>query len=267
MKIFNVTIPRQVYMPIIIIVVAFLLVQISKKIISSKFDNKKKKIVNKKLATISVLLKNIIKYAIYTIALLWILKEFGVNTAALTTGVGVVSLVLGLALQDILKDVFAGLSIIVEGQMSIGDWVKVNDFSGTVTYVGLKTTKIQAWTGEIKIIPNRNINDIINYSMDKTLAVVDLSISYETDIEKALKILKVAAANVSSKIENLTEEIKVLGVEKLDDSAVVIRVIGRCDSGSKYVQVQRRIREEFKKVLDKNGIKIPYPQIEVHNET
>lgn len=268
MHIFGITISDKIYMPILIIIVAVILEKLLKLLIKLKYENKKvQKRNNKKFTTISVLLKNLSKYIIYIIALLAILKVFGINTAALVTGVGVISLVLGLAVQDLLKDILAGLAIILEGQLSIGDYVKVNDFLGYVIYVGIKTTKIQAYSGEIYIVSNRNINTIINYSIDRTLAIVDLSIGYEEDIDKVEKILKVTAANLCDKIELLEEEIEVLGVQDLSDSSVVIRVVGKCKP-AKHIEVEkveRMMRKEFKKSLDKNGIKIPYPQVEVHN--
>ena len=81
-----------------------------------------------------------------------------------------------------------------ENWYAVGDLVKIGDFTGTVTSIGLKATRVQAYTGEIKIISNRNITEVINYSLDKTMAVVDVPISYETNIDKAEKILKTRAA-------------------------------------------------------------------------
>ena len=101
--------------------------------------------------------------------------------------------------------------------------------------------------------------------MDKTLAVVDLSVSYESNLEKVEKILKLTCANMKEKMPLLTEEPEVLGVENLGNSSVVFRIVGKCKP-TKHFLVQRQMRKELKNAMDKNGIKIPYPQIEVHNE-
>ncbi len=267
MKIFGITIAKEIYMSVIIIVLAILTERILKIIIKKTFNPKKKhkKFDSRKAATINSLLSNVVRYAVWVLAILSLLSVFGVNTAALITGLGVVSLVIGLAFQDILKDILVGVSILFENWYAVGDLIKIGDFTGTVTSIGLKATRLQAYTGEIKIISNRNITEVINYSLDKTLAVVDVPISYETNIDKAEKVLKTRAATLKNKIPYLTDEPEVWGVEKLDDSSVIIRVVAKCKP-TKHYDVQRIMKKEFKEALDKNGIKIPYIQVEVHNE-
>ena len=181
MNIFKLHIPKEVYMPIIIIVVAFFLEKILSFVIKKVFNPNKKnqKLDKRKLLTISSLLRNVVKYTIWIIAILAILSIFGVNTAAIITGLGVVSFVIGLAFQDMLKDVLVGISILFENQFAVGDLVKIDDFLGTVVSLGLKSTRLQAYTGETLIIANRNISKVINYSLDKTLAVVDIPVAYE----------------------------------------------------------------------------------------
>lgn len=268
MKIFNINVPKEVYMTIVIIFVSFITEKVLKAIIKKCFSPKKKakNIDIKRLETLKSLLCNIVRYVIWILAFLSLLSLYGVNTSALVAGVGALSLVVGLAFQDILKDVLAGAGILFENQFRVGDLVKIGDFTGNVISLGLKTTRIQSiGSNEIKIISNRNITEVTNYSLDNMLAVVDISISYESNIDKAEKVLNVCCATISSEIEDLVEEPKVIGVQELADSSVVIRVIAKCKPATQFI-VQRSLRKELKKALDKAGIKIPYPQIEVHNE-
>ena len=267
MKLFDIRIPKEVYMPIIIILVTIVLEKLLKIIIKSIFNPKKKhrKFDERKIMTVRSLLCNITKYLLWIIALFSILGVFGINTAAIVTGLGVVSLVIGLAFQDMLKDILAGISILFESWFAVGDLVKIGDFTGNVTSLGLKSTKLQSFSGEIKIISNRNITEVINYSLDKTLAIVDMAVSYETDLDNAEKVLKLAAVNLKEDCNDLVEEPEILGVQSLGDSAVVFRVVGKCKP-AKHFAVERLMKKELKKALDKNKIKIPYPQIEVHNE-
>ncbi len=267
MKIFGLTIAKEIYMPIIIIIIAVVMEKFLKLVIKKTFNPEKKhnRFSSKKINTIRSILCNLAKYFVWAIAILWLLSVFGVNTAAIITGLGVISLVIGLAFQDILKDVLVGVSIFFENWFSIGDLVKIGQFEGTVISLGLKTTRIQAFTGEIKMISNRNISEVINYSMDKTLAIVDIAVSYESKIDKVEKILMLTAATIKDKIPSLVGEIELLGIQELSDSAVIFRLVGKCKP-AKHYEVQRQMKKEFKNALDKNGIKIPYPQIEVHNE-
>lgn len=267
MKIFNVRIPKEVYGPIIIILSTIIIEKIIKFIIKKIFNPNKKhsKLDARKALTIQSLLCNLVRYLLWIAAVFSILGVFGINTAAIVTGLGVVSLVIGLAFQDMLKDILAGVSILFENWFAVGDFVKIGDFTGTVTSVGLKSTKVQAYTGEIKIISNRNISEVINYSLDKTLAVVDMAVSYESNLDEVEKVLKMACTQLNEDYDLLVEEPEVLGVQSLDDSAVVFRVIGKCKP-AKHLIVERYMKKELKKALDKNKIKIPYPQIEVHHE-
>lgn len=267
MKIFGLTVAKEIYMTIVIVLVAFVLEKVLKNIVRKAFNPKikTKKFDERKAKTLSSLICSIIRYVIWILVVISLLGLYGVNTAALVTGLGVASLVIGLAFQDILKDILAGVAILFENWYAIGDFVKIDDFSGTVIGVGLKSTKIKAYTGEVKIISNRNISSVVNYSLEKTLAVVDVSVSYESKLDKVEKVLQVACATMQEKIPDLAEEPEVLGVEDLKDSSVMFRIVGKCKPATHFV-VARMMRKEIKNTLDKNGIKIPYPQIEVHNE-
>lgn len=267
MKLFGLTIAKEIYMTVVIILVSFVLEKVLKSIIKKSFNPRiKPKTFNEKRAkTISSLICSIIRYVVWILAVISLLGLYGVNTAALVTGLGVLSLVIGLAFQDILKDILAGTAILFESWYSIGDLVKIEDFMGTIVSVGLKSTRIKSFSGEVKIISNRNILSVINYSLDNTLAVIDVSVAYESKIDKVEKVLKVLCATMQENIEGLVDEPEVLGIEELSDSSVIFRIIGKCKPANHFA-VAREMRKQIKNTLDKNGVKIPYPQIEVHNE-
>ena len=110
----------------------------------------------RKINTLKSLFKNIIKYVLLFVGIVVILSLFGIDTITLLAGLGVVGVVVGLALQDILKDFFSGIFIIIENQFQVGDTIEVQGFKGEVIALGLKSTRIKKYTGEIKIVSNRN---------------------------------------------------------------------------------------------------------------
>lgn len=120
-----------------------------------------------KIQTLKVMLTSVFKYVIIIGVFLAILSEFGVNVSSILAGAGIMAAVLGLALQDLTKDVIAGFTIIADGQYRVGDKIQVGDFTGTVVAVGLKSTRIRGPKGQIEIISNRNMDPIINYSMEE----------------------------------------------------------------------------------------------------
>lgn len=266
MKIFSLEIPEKVIYPIIAIIVAYILITIEKYIINKliKKNNIKSKHIRRSQNTVLVLIQNIIKYIIIILTILEILKIFGYDTTLLVTSVGAVSVVAGLAFQDILKDYLVGISIILESQYALGEIVEINGFKGEVIFLGLKTTKIKALTGEVKIIANRHVTDIINYSLNKTLLKIDISVSYEDDNEKVEKVLTKFAKDLPSKVSEINEVVTFDGLNEFSDSAVIYRISTFVRDRDRFI-IERKVNKELKKVLDKNNIKIPYPQIEVHN--
>ncbi len=225
---------------------------------------KKVSIDVKKINTLKSLFINIVKWLFIFIGILVVLDAFGIPVSTLVASLGVVGVVLGLALQDTLKDFISGICIVFENQFSVGDTIEIGGFKGEVIVLGLKTTRIKKYTGEIKIVSNRNITEVINYSKSNSLAIVDVSVAYEEDVNKVEQILNQTAERLNNDIKELKDKIEVLGIEKLDDSSVVFRVTAVTKAMEHY-QVQRKLLKEIKLDLDNNNIKIPYPQLEVHN--
>lgn len=256
---------KELISPIFIIIIAMLSYFLIKQIIIKMFKASKKYGVHKKSRTIMNLVINIVKYIVVIIAILSALNVWGVDTKALVASLGVVGVVAGLAMQDILKDFLAGFSIIINNEFDVGDNVKIGTFRGTVIELGLKDTKVKAYSGEVLTIANRNINELINYSTFSTKCMVDISVSYHSDLEKVEKVLNEVCEELSEKIEYLTSKMEVLGIEELDDSAIKYRIIADCKpTMDKFLK--REIHRAVKVAFDKNKIEIPFPQVVVHNE-
>lgn len=263
-KILGVILSKKVIGPILAIIIAFLVYRIAKTLIDKVFSFNGRKIDENKTKMIRDLVSNIVKYFIIVMVFLIILEIYGVDTKALITSLGIVGLIAGLAVQDTLKDFVAGITIMIEDQYEIGDTVKINGFKGEVTSLGMKTTRVKAYTGEILIVPNHLITEVINYSHSKSLAIVDISISYESDIDKAISVLTKMAETISKDMPELTGNIEVLGVQNLGDSSVDIRITAETRP-MEHFSIEREIKKQAKLALDKNKISIPYPQVVVHD--
>ena len=257
---------KQLLLPIIYIVVGMIIYEIIKKAILklSASNSKLRKSQKHRLQTVNLLIINIIKYIIVIIVILLTLATFGVNISSLVAGLGVTTAIIGLAFQDLAKDLIAGIFIITEAQYEVGDTIEVDGFMGEVVAIGLKTTQIRDFKGATKIIGNRYMDNMINYSLHTSLAIVDVSVGYEHSPEEVEKVLNDLAKELSGKIEDAKGEIQVLGINELENSSVVYRVTLEVNSMQQYA-VQRFLRKKIKETFDKEKIKIPYPQIEVHN--
>ncbi len=116
------------------------------------------------------LLQNVFSYAIYFVAGVMILETLSVDVRGLLAGAGIVGLAVGFGAQNLVKDIITGFFIIFEDQFSVGDYVRVGTFEGTVEEIGLRTTKIKSWTGEINILPNGSIVEVTNFSLHNSVA-------------------------------------------------------------------------------------------------
>lgn len=256
---------RKVVVPLLIILISVVtylfLSKLIKKLLSIKLRGVR--INDRRQKTTMSLIDNILKYFIAIVALLMILDVYGIDTKSLVASLGVVSLVAGLALQDFLKDIIAGISFIFEDQYAVGDVVTIGTFKGTVTYLGIKSTRITAYTGEVLIIPNRNIDKVINHSLEDSVSLLDIPVAYDSDIDKSKEILTKVCVELTKEL-HLASEAKVCGVQELGDSGVAIRVsfVTKYNNKVSYEQI---FRERIKKAFDDNHIEIPFMQVVVHN--
>jgi moderate conductance mechanosensitive channel len=252
---------------IIILVLCTIVTKVLKVAIHNIFKMRQKapiRISERREATLLRLLDNVITYVLYFIALIMVLDTFGVEVKAILAGAGIVGLAVGFGAQSLVKDVITGFFIIFEDQFAVGDYVRIGNFEGYVEAIGLRVTKIKSWTGEVHILPNGSITQVTNYSLNNSIAVVDVSIAYEEDIEKAEEAIRELLKQLPEKYEDMVAPPELLGVQNLANSEVVMRII--CETKPmRHISVARAIRKEVKMHLDEKGIEIPYPRLVLHN--
>ena len=186
------------------------------------------------------------------------------DTTSIIASLGVASAVIGLAFQDTLKDVISGVTIILENYFIVGDYIQYNNFIGEVISFGFKSTKVKNFNNEILTISNRNITEIINLSQSKASVIISIPVAYEEDIEKVERVLDKIVKEIEKDKDVQASSCEYLGVSELGDSSVnyLIKFIAGHDKQWKTKRSALRI---IKLMFDKEGIKIPYNQIEVHN--
>ena len=253
----------------IYIVIGILIYQLLSRIISRTLDKSSKRLDKdnrQRIITLKTLILNILKYLIILIELLAILSVFGVNVTSFIAGLGITTALIGLALQDYAKDIIAGFAIIAEAQYDVGDVVEVDGFKGEVISLGLKTTKIQNMDGVVYIVSNRYMDKVKNYSINNYIVNLDVSTPYEEDPDKVEKVLNQLVKDLKDKIPNATSPLKILGISKLGESAIIYKLCVEIDPiSAKYTETERFLRKEIVKHFKKENITIPYNQIEVHN--
>ncbi|WP_175637922.1 mechanosensitive ion channel family protein [Metabacillus schmidteae] len=251
----------------LIFIVATAFIRIGKIAISKVFLFRGKspiRISERRENTLAKLLENILTYVVYFIAIIMVLETLGLDVAALLAGAGIVGLAVGFGAQNLVRDIITGFFIIFEDQFSVGDYVRISTFEGTVEEIGLRTSKIKSWTGEVHILPNGNITEVTNFSINNSVAFVDISIAYESNISKAEIVIQELLMEVQDKYEDIVSPPELLGVQNLGASEVILRVICEVEP-MKHFHIARMLRKDIKTRLDERGIEIPYPRIVMYN--
>ena len=216
---------------------------------------------DKRKDTVINLAKSVSKYLILIFVVLGIFKLYGVDTTSIIASIGVFAAVIGLAFQDILKDVLAGASVIFDNKYAVGDTVSINGFQGTVIEFGLRTTKIKSFSGEVKSIGNSSFSEVINYNLSDADLFIKLNVAYDTDIDKLEKVLESMKEDIL-KIDNV-KGYKLLGVDELGDSAIIYMVDITCNAMTGVV-IKRKVLRMVKDRFDKEGISIPYTTVDIN---
>ncbi|SDZ96187.1 small conductance mechanosensitive channel [Thalassobacillus cyri] len=262
-----ITMAKGLFRIIMIVVVSLTIIKVAKKIVLKYFSEKRRgpfSIPKRREATLVKLVENTLTYIVYLYALMMILETFGFNIGALLAGAGVAGLAIGFGAQNLVRDVITGFFIIFEDQFSVGDFVRISGIEGFVEEIGLRTSKIKSWTGELHIIPNGAITQVTNYSIHNSIAVVDVSIAYEEDIDQAEKVIAELLEELPDKYEMMITTPELLGIQNLAASDVQMRVIAETYPMEHWA-VGRALRKEIKNRLDDKGIEIPFPRLVMYS--
>ncbi|MBU5322743.1 mechanosensitive ion channel family protein [Sarcina sp. JB2] len=254
------------------IVIIFILMMIAIRIANKFIDrmvknqiesNHKFSMDEKKAKTIGILLKSLVKYSVYFLGITSMLSiVFGAISWAFASVGGVA---VGLGAQSFIKDMINGIFILFEEQYSVGDYVTIDNSKGIVKAIGLRTTELRDFNGDIYIIPNGSIQVIVNHSKGDMRVLVDIGIAYEADIELAISVINEVCSKYNQENPNITTPIEVLGVTALNDSNVNIRVIGETKPMKQW-EAERELMKRIKLEFDKRGIEIPYNKVQVIND-
>ncbi len=251
---------------LLILVVSFLLVRASNalidRLIIQRVSEGRKLIDERKARTLRSLLKSVARYAIYIFAGISILGELGVNTASLLAGAGLAGIAIGFGAQNLVRDIINGFFILFEDQFAVGDYVTVGDVSGIVEAIGLRATQVRGFGGELYVIPNGQISSVTNHMGSAMRVMFTVAVSYETDIDRAIAVLESEFEKAKVEISDIVEGPKVLGVNALAQSGVELLILARTRSMEQW-RVERELKKRVKEALDREGIAIPYPHMQV----
>jgi small conductance mechanosensitive channel len=212
--------------------------------------------------TIGLVLSNLITAGLLISAIIAILSELGIAIGALAAGAGILGAALGFGAQSLIRDFISGLFIVVEDQYGVGDFVDLGSATGVVESIGLRVTQVRDLEGTVWYVRNGEILRVGNSSQGWSRVILDLPLAYNSDLDKAKKVIEQAAAKLAETLgpkSGLIGKAQVWGIQALEVEAVVFRVVQQVRP-SKKDELARLIRLEVKKAIDKAGIKLSKPQ-------
>ena len=212
--------------------------------------------------TIGHLLMSVVKYGGVLGAVFYSLYLVGLDSTSLLASAGVLSLVIGLGAQSLIRDILAGIFIVFEGEFRVGDIVTIGGFRGTVMDIGLRTTKVMAPEGNVKIYCNSEISGVLNMTKEASVAICRIDIEYGQDIAYVEAVLKRELPAVKRHNPQILEGPTYLGVSELGSSGVTIMVMCKCREQD-IKDVTRYLNRSVLQIFYDNGINVPFPNVTV----
>lgn len=260
------------FINVLIIIFATLLVIVACKFVLAIVSRLTKKTIDKaknleeskakEIITSMSVTRSIARYVVSFIGIIFLLNIFGYDTSVsnvlLTAGVG--GLIISLGAQSFIKDIIAGVFILFEKQISVGDYVEIGGKEGKVTAISVRSTYLD-YRGQRIIVPNGSIETIVNYNDKYNAFRFVVPTSYEANTSKLIKELqKILNKYYEENKEIFVEAPEVLGVNEFNSSSVDILVQGKCKT-LKHFEAERELKLLIKEEFDKKKIEIPYQKI------
>ena len=198
--------------------------------------------------------------------LCWGLSILGVNVSTILASVGVVALIVGFGAESLIEDVITGFFMLFENQYNVGDIVEVGGFRGTVSDIGIRTTCITDLGGNVKIINNSNMKDILNRSNNASRSLADIQVPYETDLPAFEEKLPGILESIYEDHKDVMRALPIyLGVQELGASGITLRFVVEVDESNIY-SVQRILNHDLLVKFREAGVEVPFTQIDLHQK-
>jgi small-conductance mechanosensitive channel len=236
-----------------------------RRIISRPMPGESREGRKRRADTLQGVFLGLVKIAIILLVALMILSEF-VSIGPLLAGLGVVGIAVGFGAQYLIRDLIAGIFILMENQYRVGDVARVADVAGLVEEINLRKTVLRDLDGIVHHIPNGEIRVASNYSRHFARVNLNVSVAYGTDLDRAISVINRVCQEMAEE-EQWSKVIrtvpKVLRVDSLGDSGIDIKILGDVKPLEQW-NITGQLRLRLKKAFDAEGIEIPWPHTKVY---
>ena len=207
--------------------------------------------------TLTPIIKSILAFLVYFVAFVLILRAMEINPMPFLAGAGLLGAVIGLGAQPIINDIVSGFFILFEQLFLVGDFVEIGSARGTVELIEIRTTRIRNPDGQLHILRNGDINQVVNYSKNFSHAVVEIGVAYESNLNQVYQVLQDIGRQMKDSDPNILEPLSVRGLKHFGESDLLIRTRTKVKPGC-HREVAFKLRRLIKETFEKEGIEIPF---------
>ena len=221
----------------------------------------------KRVKTVVNITENVLKTMVIIIYIIGTLQKIGINLTALFAGAGILGIAIGFGTQSLVKDFLSGIFILMENQYKIGDVISIAGVTGSIEKITLRITVLRSLDGAVHTVPNGNIMFVSNMTHELSRAVIDISIDYNENIDKVIKVLDEVLTNFANEpywSSLLREKPEIMGVNELGSNSVIIRVLITTNPGKQW-ETKRELNKRIKTRFFEVDIDIPYQYINIVN--
>ena len=258
-----------------ILLIAYLLWELAKTVVAhlseregvpaARTDDEMSAAVASRLGTLLPLIRGTLRITILVVAVLSVLAALGINVLPLLAGAGVIGVAIGFGSQTLVRDIVSGAFFLADDAFRVGEYIEVGESKGTVEQIRLRSLFLRHHRGAINVLPYGEIRRLRNQSRDWVIDKMTIGITYDSDLEKARKLIKKIGAELAADPElapKTIEPLKMQGVEQFGDFAIQIRMKMKTLPGEQFV-IRRKAFAMIKKAFDANGIKFAFPTVQV----
>lgn len=223
---------------------------------------------NSRIRTLLPISRNVLMIVVAIVALLMALSSLGVQIAPLIAGAGIVGVAIGFGAQTVVKDVISGVFYLLDDAFRVGEYIQSGSYKGTVESFSLRSVKLRHHRGYIYTVPFSDLGAVQNMSRDWVIEKITLTLTYDSDIEKARKIVKKIGLDLAQDPEfanSIIEPLKMQGVDQFGDTGMLMKMKLKTRPGEQF-SIKRRALMMIKKAFDENGIKIAVPTVQVSGD-
>lgn len=247
----------RVLLSVAVIIVGLLLTKFLRWLIRTVVGGRNNNNPAQRRRTAGFLASSIFGYLMYFAIIAAVLYLFGFNVESIFTAVGVAGIAISFGAQTLVKDIISGLFIWGEGNLKVGDLIGVNDLTGTVETMTIRTTAIRSWNGNLHVIPNGDIRAITNMSRGFKRAVVNIPCPYDWVHEDLVAIIREEMEIAGQEIEGIDGAPEVMSIVSFENNSVMVQVAAACPVGEHW-RIERDIRSRIKARFDREGIMMPH---------